>query len=371
MASNIEKSATYFLDTENFEQLIFQLMEMGYTVIGPVEKGGAISMDIIDHFSDLARGFSDVQSPGRYQLERDGKGESFFDFVIGHMSLKNHLNPSRHRLWKSEKNDEGRLIFQMEKAPETKYAFVGVRSCDLMALKVQSKVFEGDYPNTWFQKLKSNALFISTSCNHPSDNCFCTTMGHGPKPSDGFDLNLNEISPGNFLVTAGSEDGMKILSGLKLEKAKEDAVSKEELLYNQALSKLEKRFDMEEVRGLLKEKINHPHWEEIAKKCLSCANCTMVCPTCFCTTTEDLNDLKGKITERWLSWDSCFNQDFSYIHGSHVRDSTKSRYRQWMTHKLSNWHDQFDTSGCVGCGRCITWCPVGIDITKELQALKD
>jgi ferredoxin len=70
-------------------------------------------------------------------------------------------------------------------------------------------------------------------------------------------------------------------------------------------------------------------------------------------------------------WDSCFNLEFSYIHGGHIRSSVKSRYRQWLTHKLVNWHDQFGTSGCVGCGRCITWCPVGIDLTKEVSVLRE
>jgi Fe-S oxidoreductase len=97
----------------------------------------------------------------------------------------------------------------------------------------------------------------------------------------------------------------------------------------------------------------------------------MVCPTCFCTSVEETNDLTGTESSRSRRWDSCFTMDFSYIHGGSVRNSPKSRYRQWMTHKLSTWVDQFGTSGCVGCGRCITWCPVGIDITEEVRAIAD
>ena len=129
--------------------------------------------------------------------------------------------------------------------------------------------------------------------------------------------------------------------------------------------------DQEGLKELLYENRNHPRWDDVADRCLSCANCTMVCPTCFCTTVEDSTDLTGDTAERVRRWDSCFTMDFSYIHGGAVRKSVKSRYRQWMTHKLGTWQDQFGSSGCVGCGRCITWCPVGIDITEEVAAMRN
>ncbi len=127
----------------------------------------------------------------------------------------------------------------------------------------------------------------------------------------------------------------------------------------------------DDLHDLLMRNLSHPRWDDVAARCLSCANCTMVCPTCFCTSVEDSSDLTGTETSRSRRWDSCFTMDFSYIHGGSVRSSTKSRYRQWMTHKLATWVDQFGSSGCVGCGRCITWCPVGIDITEEVRAIRD
>jgi Fe-S-cluster-containing hydrogenase component 2 len=127
----------------------------------------------------------------------------------------------------------------------------------------------------------------------------------------------------------------------------------------------------EGIKELLYSSYDSEHWNRVAERCLSCTNCTMVCPTCFCSNVEDITDLKGGYTERWRVWDSCFTNDFTYIHGNpSIRSSTASKYRHWIVHKLASWIDQFGTSGCVGCGRCITWCPVGIDITEEIASLR-
>ena len=125
-----------------------------------------------------------------------------------------------------------------------------------------------------------------------------------------------------------------------------------------------------DIRELLLGNLEHPRWEEVSDRCLTCGNCTLVCPTCFCHSVDDVTDLASGEAERTRRWDSCFNLEHSYIHGGSVRTSGRSRYRQWMTHKLATWIDQFGTSGCVGCGRCITWCPVAIDITEEAAAIR-
>jgi ferredoxin len=124
------------------------------------------------------------------------------------------------------------------------------------------------------------------------------------------------------------------------------------------------------IRELLLDNLEHPRWQTVAERCLSCANCTMVCPTCFCSSVEEVSDLTGDHVVRERSWASCFTAEHSYMNTGAVRKSTASQYRQWLTHKLATWHDQFETSGCVGCGRCITWCPVGIDLTEEVAAIR-
>jgi Fe-S oxidoreductase len=141
-----------------------------------------------------------------------------------------------------------------------------------------------------------------------------------------------------------------------------------------ALAEAEKhmgrRLDTSDLPNLLYEHLEDSCWDKVAARCLSCANCTQVCPTCFCSDVVEVSDLLGQKSERIRRWDSCFNLDFSHVHGGNIRPGTRSRYRQWLTHKLASWIDQFGVSGCVGCGRCITWCPVGIDLTAEVEAIR-
>jgi ferredoxin len=198
-------------------------------------------------------------------------------------------------------------------------------------------------------------------------------MNTGPRATQGFDLCLTELLDGQrheFLVETGSARGANLLSKLPHRPASESELTQVESVTT-AASQAMRRAMVPEVAALLKRNPEHPRWQEVAQRCLSCANCTQVCPTCFCSTVEDVTDLDGQTAERWRQWDSCFTIDFSYIHGGSIRRETRSRYRQWLTHKLSTWHDQFDTSGCVGCGRCITWCPAGIDLTEEAGAIQD
>ena len=130
------------------------------------------------------------------------------------------------------------------------------------------------------------------------------------------------------------------------------------------------RLDTSDLPELLYKNLEHPRWDDVAERCLSCTNCTMVCPTCFCHSIEDVPDLDSQRSERVRLWDSCFNFDHAHTAGGNMRPDIRSRYRQWLTHKLASWIDQYGVSGCVGCGRCITWCPVAIDITEEVAAIR-
>ena len=363
---------SFRITISDLHQLFDKLKEEDYTQIGPVARDGAIMLEEISSFDDLAVGYHEKQDRGKYELTHSNDG-SYFQYTLGPQSFKKFLHPPKRKLWEATGNKHSFQVSFPDLPP--KMAFWGVRNCDLMAISILDKIYlEGTIVNEWYKAARNDLFIVAVGCTHPSDNCFCTTMEGGPKPFSGYDVSLieNKSADDHFLLAEiPSEKAQELLdTSLYAPASAEDERHSLELMQT-AFSKMEERFDPEEVSLLLKDNLEHPHWEEVANKCLSCANCTMVCPTCFCTTTEDITDVTGDHTERWLRWDSCFNGDFSYIHGGQIRTKTKSRYRQWITHKLSNWYDQFGSSGCVGCGRCITWCPVGIDITEEVKKIQE
>jgi formate hydrogenlyase subunit 6/NADH:ubiquinone oxidoreductase subunit I len=253
-----------------------------------------------------------------------------------------------------------------------KRAFLGVRPCELVAIERQDRIFQGDrYVDPGYQARRRNALIIAVNCTQAAGTCFCTSMGTGPRAQAGFDLALTELADrGLFIVEVGSGAGADLLAQLPHRDPAAEETAAADALVEETGSRMERKLDTEGLKELLIESFESPRWDEVAVRCLSCANCTLACPTCFCTTVEDLTDVAGKDAERWRKWDSCFTDSFSYIHGGSVRLSVKARYRQWLTHKLAYWVDQFGAFGCVGCGRCITWCPGKIDITEEVAAIR-
>lgn len=358
---------------EGLAALIEALRSHGRRVIGPTVVDDAIVYDDLDGPDDLPRGLTDIQEAGRYKLQPRDDG-AFFGYAVGPQSWKKFLHKPVLRLWRAER--KGNDVAIEAEAPEPQsLAFLGVRACELNAIAIQDRVLTGgDYVDPHYRAQRDGAFIVAVNCGEAGGTCFCVSMNAGPKATQGFDLALTElVSDGahEFLIEAGSSAGADILAELEGRPATEDDMGAAEAIVARTAASMGRRMPEEDIPALLMRNLQHPRWEEVAQRCLSCANCTMVCPTCFCTSVEEQGDLAGVESSRVRRWDSCFTMDYSYIHGGSVRPSVASRYRQWMTHKLSTWHEQFGTSGCVGCGRCITWCPVGIDITEETRAISD
>ena len=379
MASTVTQGETFVLDEAGFAALIAVLKKEGYQTLGPRARNGSIVYEPIDSPADLPIGLADDQDGGRYRLT-PGMPNAYFDYTVGHASWKSYLFPSREKLWSADRVDQRAhpdqkgYGFQIteEAAEVPAYAFIGVRSCDLAAIKIQDKVFgHGAESDPRYRARREKAFIVAVNCGRAGKTCFCVSMNTGPKAGEGFDLALTELCGDDchyFIVESGSLRGTAILTQLPLTAA--GAAGDEAALAVIARARGQMgRTMLPEAADVLRNNPEHPHWDEVASRCMGCANCTMVCPTCFCHTVEDTTDLSGDHTERWRTWDSCFSIDYSYIHGGSMRREGSARYRQWATHKLSNWHEQFGSSGCTGCGRCIAWCPVGIDITKEVAAL--
>jgi sulfhydrogenase subunit beta (sulfur reductase) len=360
------------IEPEVLGLIIAKLTGRGYRVIGPVLRDGAIVYDTLGGPDDLPAGWRDRQDGGHYRLERRGD-MAWFGYAVGPHSWKRFLHPPIHRLWQARRDGDGFSVVENEPSPE-RLAFIGVRACELNAIAIQDQVFlGGQYRDRTYGTRREQAFVVAVNCGEAGGTCFCASMGTGPKAEAGFDLALTELIDDDrhlFLLDVGSAAGADLIANLPSRPAASVEIAAGEAVVGQTRNMMGRTLDTDGIKELLQANPDHARWAEVAERCLACGNCTMVCPTCFCTTIEDTTDLSGDNAERVRRWDSCFTMDFSHLHGGSVRSSTRSRYRQWITHKLAHWFDQFGTSGCVGCGRCITWCPVGIDITEEAAAIR-
>lgn len=359
------------LAAAELDSLLDALRRRGYRIVGPVARDGAIVHAELASAADLPAGWTDQQAPGSYRLVRR-EDDAVFGYAVGPHSWKRELLPPRVRLWQATRNGNGLVIEEEPEASEPT-AFLGVRPCELAAIATQDRVFlGGGHHDRDYAARRSDVFVVAVDCGDPSALCFCTAFGTGPEANDGFDLALTELLEGEhrFLVRAGSSAGEALLAELPTRTATRDDTTEAGRVVARAASAMEGRFEATGVHDLLLRNLDSRVWDEIPDRCLTCGNCTLVCPTCFCTTVEDTTSLDGTLATRERVWDTCFSVRYAEMHGGNTRPSPGARYRQWLTHKLATWEDQFGEPGCVGCGRCIAWCPVGIDIRAEVDAVR-
>ncbi len=370
MRTPLHSGDRLLMERGELDRLLDTLRDRGYRVIGPTVRDGAVAYEDIASSADLPTGWTDDQDGGRYRLQRRDD-DALFGFTVGPQSWKRFLFPPSSVLVQGRRDDGG-LAIASEAEPPERFAFVGVRSCELHAIAIQDNVFlGGKHGDPTYAAKRQDVFIVAVNCGQAGGTCFCVSMQTGPRATSGFDLALTELLDGSehrFLVEVGTEEGAAVMGVVPHRTAESADEAAADRVIERTAASMGRVMDTGGIKDLLYANFEHPRWDSVAARCLACANCTMVCPTCFCFRVEDVTDLAGG-AERRRTWDSCFTMDHSYLNGGSVRASNRSRYRQWMTHKLATWIDQFGTSGCVGCGRCITWCPVGIDITEEVAAI--
>ncbi len=358
---------SYEIDTSGLAQLLTLLTDEGWTLVGPRLRNGAVVYSPIGGIEDLPLGHADEQSPGRYRL-KSSRVPGYFGFTAPAQSLKPLFHPTDEKLYEIRRNKHEVSIDDCS-STAPRLAIIGARACDLEGLsRLDQVMMHGSHPDPRYAARRARTLIVAVHCTASADTCFCASMKTGPRAKH-HDLALTEVAGADgirFALEVGSDAGADIVSRLNKRTASDEFSRRARELVQRAGQAQKRKVDPERTRALLARHLDHPNWQQIAERCLACANCTASCPTCFCSSVEERGGVDVDRSERWRRTDSCFNNDFSYIHGGSVRTSIASRYRQWLTHKFSHWYDQFGTSGCVGCGRCITWCPVGIDVTEEI-----
>jgi ferredoxin len=350
------------------QAVLDRLKTMGYRVLGPTIAEAAVVYADLDSVQQIPVGYIDEQEGGTYRLVKTAKG-NWFDYVVGPHSLKNYLFPPKITVLQTIRL-KGAWQMTTPVPAEKPLAFIGARSCELHALAVQDRVFlSGPFVDPDYQARRQGLFILAVNCGRAAATCFCTSMNTGPAVASGADLSLFELAD-HFVIDVCSERGREAMMDTAWRPCNNQEIEAARKVPTQAEAQIRRKLDTAGIRDLLLGNLEHPRWDDVAKRCLACTNCTMVCPTCFCSSVSEVSDLTGEHTSRERQWDSCFTEDHSHMSHGAIHPSTRAKYRQWLTHKLASWIDQFGTSGCVGCGRCITWCPVGIDLTEEVAAIR-
>lgn len=360
---------TLAIEKEEIKRL-FDSLAREYSVIGPRLKNEVIIMSEIV-FNDIPAGHTDTQRPGYYRINEGGN--SIFSFVNGPDSPKRFFHSPHSIFHKFQRSKRGTAIAPHEEK-EKRYAFFGVRACDMRGLEIHDRVFSG-IPYTEYHQRRKDSFIVALNCTRSGENCFCASMDAGPEVRGGYDIALTELDD-IFTLETGTERGKQIMEHLVVRQATATEIEEKEKRVNSCKTSMIKKMKIDDLPGFLYRHFDSPLWHDFAVRCLACGNCTQVCPTCFCSSAFDhiaLSDIQ-KVHEfsgqRVRKWDSCYSGNFARVHGGNFRPSRWARHRHWLNHKLGYWIEQFGITGCVGCGRCITWCPVGIDITEELERLR-
>lgn len=336
----------FVIDRGEVNELLKGFMKK-YVVFAPIKKKHGISFQKMDDEKNLCLSYTSTITPPKKFLYPYKEEILSFDLSQGSIS--------------SKKIEEKVLLF-------------GIHPCDVNAILQLDTFFFNDLADPYYVERRKNLAIVAINCNHPGENCFCSSFGTGPFLEKGYDLLLTDIGK-KYLLEVGSDKGKNLIYGNEFREATDDEIEMKMEMEEKAIQKFKKFIDMDNLDKIIKEKYMDAIWGEIAEKgtnvsfpCLSCGSCSLVCPTCYCYEVFDAIDISLEKGSRFRELDSCQLLEYAQVAGGNFREGRKERLRHWMMCKFG-FAGGGKSSRCVGCGRCIEACPARIDITEVAKRL--
>ncbi len=324
-----------------------------YEIYAPQENDDLWSFELVKSFEFLDSNYSNcIQSP------------------------KKIIFPQTETLLKFERLENGKLEVEEQLPEDRKKVIFGVRPCDAKALTLMDKVFTGDFEDLYYTKRRNQTTLVGLGCNTPpSPQCFCVSVGGSPHSNEGLDILMTDLEDKYYLQSFTAKGNELLILGKNIfEEPNPDEKSMLKRIHQEAKNKFKTKLrEIEKIPDKLKGMFDSSFWDEEAMSCIRCGICTYLCPTCHCFDINDevysTSSLRGK---RIRTWDTCQFPDFTmHSSGHNPRPDKASRLRQRIFHKFQYFVEKFNAYQCTGCGRCISKCPVGIDITEILEKVKN
>ncbi len=304
-------------------------------------------------------------------LGEDGRPD--FDFRNTRLSPKSIIFPESERMFEYTLDDSREDAHALKEAAKdfSQQAIVGIRPCDALAFQLVRINFDNpQYQDPWWVRRMDSTTLVGLGCNEPCASCFCTSVGSAPFSERGLDALMYDLGD-RFLVKGVTSRGEAFLKMIELgAEPDESLLQKAADLRNTADKKISSRVPTEKLKGKrVSELFDAPFWDRVSFSCINCGTCTYLCPTCWCFDIQD--EVYGKNGDRIRNWDACMFPLFT-LHGSghNPREKKIQRVRQRFMHKLKYYVDKYDDGvACVGCGRCVQFCPVNIDIREVFELM--
>ena len=364
MAVDVDNYGEVFVGDLDDLKVVFKLLRDFFDNVkfyGYKYHNGKVVFGEISGVDEIPLAVSDIQKPGFYRVLPG------YRFRHSHCSPKDFLLPPEHRVLTVSQNYE---VVEDIESMDSDIVFFGIKSCDRKAIDILDRILYNKHP-VYTRRRDSVKIIVVEECLEPGETCFCSAVNAGPTISKGFDIAYARLDQNTVLFKYGSSVGEKMLRSIGLRKAGKDTIKVYLDMVEKAVSITKSRIpDVKSIQGILREVASDRDlWEEVSSRCVGCGNCNYVCPTCFCTEIDDR--VGNGFSTRVGIWIGCLTYTYGLVAGGHFRRELFTRYRHFVLHKFLFYPKQVEDIGCVGCGRCITWCPLGIDLRDTLKRVAE